>query len=126
MCASDSTWSPVVVKQMDLVENDNPDQLGEGSLGAPPRDDVPLFWSANNDLRLCDLLLGHLRVSRKLANLQPVRLQPLTEIAHHFLDQRFHGSNVNDFELLSPDGAKVWLITRGVQRRQINHEDTVI
>jgi len=44
-------WTAVVVKKVDLVEDDEADELCEGSLGTLACHDVPLLGSANNQLK---------------------------------------------------------------------------
>ncbi len=43
-------WTAVVMKKVDLIEDDQTNQLRERSLGTLPRYDVPLFRGANNHL----------------------------------------------------------------------------
>ena len=80
------------------MEPSLPDELREGPLDALPGDDVPLLWRADDDLRLCDLLLGHLAVAGQLADVEAVAGQPLAEAAHHLLHQRLHGRDVHHLE----------------------------
>ena len=77
-------WASLVMEQVDLVEDDQPDQLSVGPLASLPRDDVPLLRGADNHLGLVDLLLAQLAVSCQLGHCQPVFLKTLAEASGHF------------------------------------------
>ena len=54
---------------MNLVNNDQSNKVGVTSIGRFTRDDIPFLWCRNDDLSLRDLLLGQLRVTSQLADL---------------------------------------------------------
>jgi len=69
------------VEKMDSINDDEAHAVGVRSVGHFPRYDIPFLWSGNNDLRLCDLLLGHLGVASKLANFDTKDLESSCEVS---------------------------------------------
>mmetsp|Transcript_8053 Transcript_8053/g.30236 ORF Transcript_8053/g.30236 Transcript_8053/m.30236 type:complete len:1031 (+) Transcript_8053:3808-6900(+) len=88
----------IVVQQVDLVDDDQPNELRVGAVSALSRDDVPLLRRRHDDLRICNLGLRQALVSAELLDLDAVVLQALPKVHHHFLNKRLHGSNVDDLE----------------------------
>ncbi|RUS18547.1 hypothetical protein BC937DRAFT_88633 [Endogone sp. FLAS-F59071] len=83
---------------MNLVDDDESDEVSVAPVGGLARDHIPLFGRRDNDLRLGDLLLGQLPVARQLRHVNPVRLEPVTEIANHLLHQRLHRGDIHNLE----------------------------
>jgi hypothetical protein len=71
--------STVVVEQVDLVNDDEADEVGVARVGGLAGDDVPLLRGRDNDLGLGDLLLGELRVTSQLGDLDVEGAETLGE-----------------------------------------------
>jgi len=52
----------------------------------------------SDDLRLCNLLFGHLGVASKLANFDTEDLESSCEVSNHLLDKSLHRSDVDNLE----------------------------
>ena len=90
---------------MDLVDNDELDQIYVGSFSCLSSDNVPLFWCSHNNLGFFNLLLRQVDVSCQLLYRNSVFLEPPLKAAHHFGDERLHGSDVDDLEAFEVDSA---------------------
>mmetsp|Transcript_113777 Transcript_113777/g.326944 ORF Transcript_113777/g.326944 Transcript_113777/m.326944 type:complete len:647 (+) Transcript_113777:4106-6046(+) len=88
-----------VVEQMDLVDDDEPDQLRISALVARlARNDVPLLRRRHDDLGLVNLRLGKVYIAAQLADHDAVALQALLEALDDLLHKRLHRGHVDDLE----------------------------
>ena len=74
------------MQQMDLIDNYQLDQVDIGTLTRLPSDNVPFLGSGHDDLRLFDLLLRQMRVTRQFSDLNPVLNQSLLKVADYLGD----------------------------------------
>ena len=88
----------LVVKEMDLVDDDEGDEVRVGSIGRFASDDIPFLRSSDDDLSSSDLLLRELSISGKFVNDDAIRFESFREVTDHLLDERLHGSDVNNLE----------------------------
>lgn len=94
-----------VVQQVDFV-NDHEGNFRRDPALRLPRNNVPLFRGANNNLRVSHLLLAELMIPSKFVNLDAVRSgEPISEVTRHFGYQRLHRRNVNHFKPIQVEGS---------------------
>ena len=94
-----------IVKQMNLVDNDELDKINIGAFTRFAGHNIPLFRCGDNDLRLVNLLLCKMGVTCQFTHLDPVISQPLLEITDDLSDQSLHWRNINDLECFGVDSS---------------------
>ena len=72
---------------MNLINDDKANKVSIAGTGTLANDDVPFSCCGDDNLRLGDLLLSHLRITSELADFDTKRLETSLEIADHFLLQ---------------------------------------
>ena len=85
---------------MYLINYDELDEIDVRPLAALPCDDVPLLRRCDDDVGFFDLLLGEMNISCQFSNFDAETFKPALEIADNLGDQSFHGSDVDDLELM--------------------------
>ena len=111
-CSADNALQnrpSVVMKQMNLVYNDQAHEICIAGVGSFASDDIVLFRRRDDDLRLRDLLLGELTVTSKLCNLDIVWCEPLPKIANLLLYESFQGRNVYDLKVVEVNFSRFWV-----------------
>mmetsp|Transcript_62196 Transcript_62196/g.148188 ORF Transcript_62196/g.148188 Transcript_62196/m.148188 type:complete len:1090 (-) Transcript_62196:715-3984(-) len=94
-----------VVEQVDLVDDHQLHQAREGPGVALAGDDVILLGSHHDHVRLAELLLVELDISGELLDDDPERLQALRKVHHDLRDQRLHGRQIDNLELVKREAA---------------------
>ena len=90
---------------MNLINDDELDKFDVGPLTRLPSDNVPLFRSGHYDLRLFNLLLCQMDITRQLFDRDAEILESFLEVAHDLSDKSFHRRNVDNLETLGVDPA---------------------
>jgi hypothetical protein len=87
------------------------------SLGHFARNDIIFFRGRHYDLHLRKLLFCHLSVVSEFADFDIENFEMFGEVANH---QRFHGSNIYDFEIIEIKFAGFFVTVLGefVENRQ--------
>ena len=89
----------LVVQQVHLVYDEQPQRRRHAHLPALARDHVPLLRRRHDHVRLLHLLLRQLRVSGQLPHLDTQRCQPAAKRARHLRGERLHRRNVNNLKV---------------------------
>ena len=87
------------MKQVHLIDNQQFNEVKVGSFPLFPSDNIPFLRSRHNDLRVVYLLPCEMGVTGKFPYLDFIMLKSPLEISYDLRDKRFHGSNVNYFEV---------------------------
>lgn len=74
------------MQEMNFVHSENSDQIGVTRVGLFPGDDILLLGGSDDDRRLGELLLRHLRIACEFADLHVQVLQTIGKVADHFLN----------------------------------------
>mmetsp|Transcript_13222 Transcript_13222/g.28965 ORF Transcript_13222/g.28965 Transcript_13222/m.28965 type:complete len:200 (-) Transcript_13222:398-997(-) len=88
----------LVRQQVHLVDDDQRHHSAQRAVPPLPGDHVVFLGRGYQQVRICDLLLGQLHVSRELLDHQSQGLESLRELRDHLLRQRLHGSDVDGLE----------------------------
>src|SRR6267154_5849317 len=88
------------MQKMDFVNNDDAHKISVTRVCALARDDIPFFWSRDNDLGFGNLLLGHLRITSKFSDFDAKNIEALVKVSDHLLHKGFHRGDIDDFEVI--------------------------
>lgn len=114
----------LVVKEMDLVDDDEANEIGVRGLGVFAGDDIVLLGGGDDDLGLGDLLLGELGVTGQLADADAEVAKSLLERSNLLLDESLHGRNVDNFERVEVNDASL-LVSEAVDRSEDGEDGDV-
>ena len=114
-----------VVQQVNLINNDELHLIEVSFIMALSRDDIPLFRSCNDQLRLLDLLLAKLHITSKLLDVDPERLESSRHVTHDLGNQCLHGSDVDTLEAVQVklSGSRNWSDASQLERITCCGED---
>ena len=97
------------MQKMNFVYTNQANKIYVAGIGSFAGNDVVLLRGGDDDLGLCDLLLGELAVTSKFGNLDAVWLQTFAKVTNLFSDESLEGGNIDDLEIVQSN-----LPSRGV------------
>jgi hypothetical protein len=114
--ARDNTFQnrpTLIIQKMDFVDNDKAHEIRVARVRALACDDIPFLRRCDDDLRLGDLLLGHLRVTSKLSDFDAEGIETFVEVSDHFLCEGFYRCDVYDLEIIESKFARCFITVFG-------------
>jgi hypothetical protein len=92
-------WSSRVMKEMDLIYNDQLDKVDVRSFTTFSGNDIPFFWRCNNYVCFFYLLLRQMNITRQLFDFYSKRSQSCLKVSNDLSNQCLHRCDVDNLEL---------------------------